>query len=366
MMLAAQSAKKGLRRPLHLRIAAELRQGILAGAVSAGEKLPTNRELTRKFGVSPVTVQNAMRSLAAEGLVISRGRAGTVVSDVVKETVGQIGIVMMMQPHRDDVVMWRYFESVVAACARHRFEAPVEFVPTGEDHALSLGRLLERWHGARGVLLLSPTLDMLEALESADLSRARLVLLNADSQARHVSWVRSDNFTTCSDIVTALYGKGHRHISFVGPEVHGASLQSSRERQRGFEAGGRDSGLSGLELAVTVPDRLDVLFEGPSAPTAIIVACGMETEKQILARLHEKGIAIPHDMSVICYDANDLTLSDGHRVAAVDQPLEQVAEEAVRHLAQWDTGTFQITLPQQLREGDTIAPPPRGRTNRRK
>ena len=79
-----------------------------------------------------------------------------------------------------------------------------------------------------------------------------------------------------------------------------------------------------------------------------------------------KGIAIPHDMSVICYDANDLTLSDGHRVAAVDQPLEQVAEEAVRHLAQWDTGTFQITLPQQLREGDTIAPPPRGKTNRRK
>jgi DNA-binding transcriptional MocR family regulator len=44
---------------------------------SGGEKLPSNRTLVERFGVSPVTVSRALAALAAEGLVVTRPGAGT-------------------------------------------------------------------------------------------------------------------------------------------------------------------------------------------------------------------------------------------------------------------------------------------------
>ncbi|MDT7627115.1 MAG: hypothetical protein QOF99_8016 [Pseudonocardiales bacterium] len=43
---------------------------------SPGQKLPSNRALIRRFGVSPVTVSRALATLAAEGLVITRPGSG--------------------------------------------------------------------------------------------------------------------------------------------------------------------------------------------------------------------------------------------------------------------------------------------------
>jgi DNA-binding transcriptional MocR family regulator len=48
---------------------------------SPGEKLPSSRALVDRFGVSPVTVSQALARLAAEGLVVSRPGAGVFRSD---------------------------------------------------------------------------------------------------------------------------------------------------------------------------------------------------------------------------------------------------------------------------------------------
>lgn len=49
---------------------------------SPGERLPSTRELTALHGVSPVTVQVALRSLARRGLIETRPGVGTFVSNV--------------------------------------------------------------------------------------------------------------------------------------------------------------------------------------------------------------------------------------------------------------------------------------------
>jgi GntR family transcriptional repressor for pyruvate dehydrogenase complex len=58
----------------YLEVATQIRAAILQGSMSAGERLPPERELARQFGVSRATVREALRHLQAQGLLAARGR----------------------------------------------------------------------------------------------------------------------------------------------------------------------------------------------------------------------------------------------------------------------------------------------------
>jgi GntR family transcriptional repressor for pyruvate dehydrogenase complex len=62
------------RATLYVEVAAQIRAAILGGAMSSGEKLPSERELARQFGVSRASVREALRHLQAQGLLAPRGR----------------------------------------------------------------------------------------------------------------------------------------------------------------------------------------------------------------------------------------------------------------------------------------------------
>lgn len=59
------------------QIARRIREAILEGLIAADERLPTEDELARQFGVSRATLREALKRLAAENLIESRrGAAG--------------------------------------------------------------------------------------------------------------------------------------------------------------------------------------------------------------------------------------------------------------------------------------------------
>lgn len=62
-------------------IAAALGRRIRSGALAPGTRLPTVREVARQLRVSPATVSQAWRALAATGAIVARGRAGTFVGE---------------------------------------------------------------------------------------------------------------------------------------------------------------------------------------------------------------------------------------------------------------------------------------------
>ncbi|MFJ4785522.1 GntR family transcriptional regulator [Streptomyces sp. NPDC088794] len=67
-------------QPEYLRIAADLRRRIaVGGEYEPGDRIPTLPELCSQYGVSEITVRNALALLRNEGLIESRARAGTVV-----------------------------------------------------------------------------------------------------------------------------------------------------------------------------------------------------------------------------------------------------------------------------------------------
>jgi len=66
--------------PLHLQIATRLRTAITAGALAPGARLPSARSLAGQLGVARGTVDAGYAVLIGEGVVVTHGSAGTIVS----------------------------------------------------------------------------------------------------------------------------------------------------------------------------------------------------------------------------------------------------------------------------------------------
>ena len=67
--------------PLYTQIVEQVRDMIAGGTLSAGDRLPANRELAKALGVNRTTVTTAYAELAADGLISSEVGRGTFVSN---------------------------------------------------------------------------------------------------------------------------------------------------------------------------------------------------------------------------------------------------------------------------------------------
>ncbi|WP_239004154.1 PLP-dependent aminotransferase family protein [Nocardia panacis] len=83
-------------------IAAAVGHRIRSGALEPGDRLPTVREVARQLRVSPATVSQAWRALAATGAIVARGRAGTFVGEPVAMRVATpVGRYQRLHPPTD-------------------------------------------------------------------------------------------------------------------------------------------------------------------------------------------------------------------------------------------------------------------------
>ncbi len=91
-------------RPPYVQIANALRAAILTRAFAPGEQLPSGSELAKRYGVARMTVQQALRVLREEGLIVSRQVSGVFVRERTERPVG-------LRPHierafdREDVLI---------------------------------------------------------------------------------------------------------------------------------------------------------------------------------------------------------------------------------------------------------------------
>jgi len=75
------------RTPLFEQVASAIRRAITEGDITAGERLPSAREIAAAFGVNANTVLRALRSLRNEGVLeLRQGRGASVALDALKRS----------------------------------------------------------------------------------------------------------------------------------------------------------------------------------------------------------------------------------------------------------------------------------------
>jgi DNA-binding FadR family transcriptional regulator len=145
--MAADRDNSGLFAPVSVArasssIADQIRQAIVTGKLTEGERLPPERELAEQFGVSRVTVRDALRALEAMGLIEVRvgARGGAFVTVPTGSIVGQTmsDMMMMSAVSPEDIVEARLvveLGTVTLACARATDEDIAELREHGERSA---------------------------------------------------------------------------------------------------------------------------------------------------------------------------------------------------------------------------------------
>ena len=68
-------------KPIYEQIKDGLRKLVVANALSAGEKLPSVRELASQLAINPNTIQRAYRELESEGYIYTLTGKGTFVAE---------------------------------------------------------------------------------------------------------------------------------------------------------------------------------------------------------------------------------------------------------------------------------------------
>lgn len=109
---------------LYEQLARRIRIQIVDGDLSAGDKLPNERDLAEQFGVSRTVVREALKTLKQEGLIEVRPGAGTFVVDATGEVLTQtFGLMMSIGKEKslaDIIEIREIFEPEIAALAARR------------------------------------------------------------------------------------------------------------------------------------------------------------------------------------------------------------------------------------------------------
>lgn len=122
-------------RPLHARIAADLRDEIMSGDLAPGAKLPSTARLKSRFDASNATIQKAVQLLKGEGLVVGRAGAAVTVRANRQRTVRPAGSLNRAAPG----AVYPWLAEVAGRCSEARSTLlAVEEVPVVGDIAAAL------------------------------------------------------------------------------------------------------------------------------------------------------------------------------------------------------------------------------------
>ena len=197
--------------------------------------------------------------------------------------------------------------------------------------------------------------------------RRNVVLVDEDIPGVEVPRIFVDNESGAHAATRHLLAAGHRDIAYLGGP---AGLLSVTERRAGFQRAIAQSKLMVRPDLIYggsfSPDlaRMAVLrmLDLPSPPTAIFASSDY-LGLGALRALKERGISIPHPMSLVTFDDVPMNEIFSPPLTAVRQPVEALGRQGFKALLALMEGrdtNMQTRLPVELVERNSVAAPRKG------
>ena len=202
-------------------------------------------------------------------------------------------------------------------------------------------------------------------LEWAERGRP-LVLLDRCIDDLDANRVVVDNYTGAYEAVEHMIGFGHERIAVIQglPGTY-----TNTERLRGYRQALVDHGLTVHENLIVGGDfreengylETKLLLTMPERPTAIFATSDLITLGALKA-IHEEGLTLPDDMSMVMFDDFDFAPYLKCPITAVRQPKELMGEMAVKLLVDElkgeSRGGKRVVLKSHLIARESVGPPP--------
>lgn len=357
----------------------------LANEAQPGDRLPTIRELMRRFGASQMLVQRAFQALRARGLIDSQVGRGTfflvtgqgaanpaVVADAEAAPRPRASAVKSVLLLRRSISIAR--GRVLAEGLQRRLAADghrvLEVSYTDPEHAHTVLRALPRFDACvvQSTYKTIP-IELLAALRAKTdvLAVDGAALVGTDVEAVGTEWGEP-----LAAAVALLQQRGHQRIGFATTSIPFLATQLGLRRFQALSAT-----LSGVELqAITLPllpdgnyaqvlvETIEARLDGARRPPfTALVATGIEDGAALREMLSGIGLAVPDALSVVLLGRTDLANEHADFFDMVGCSVADQIEALYQAiLARWsDASTpYGVRLtPVTRREGASMSAPPK-------
>lgn len=284
--------------------------------IGVGERLPTVRELQKKYSVSVSTISHALEMLAQRGMIDRRpnGASYVVDSNFSTEQAGRlklIGYVMASAEHPTGLTSYAYkgVEKVANKEGYHLLTANSD----GDYDA-------ERAHVARFVaagceaIVIFPVIRTGEQLAhdylKTEFKDTPIVLIDMAYPEQKRSQVVFDNYLAGYEMAASLIEKGHRKIAFMDL-CTGHMHRSNSDRFRGYTDALLAAGITprpedrwkitGLSWARGLAMHLSRWRNDQDRATALI-ALEDNAAMMAISIVRDMGFSVPEDLQVTGFD----------------------------------------------------------------
>ena len=353
-------------QPKHEQVSEWLRERIRSGEWKDGDKLLSEHELARRFGISRQTVRQAVGTLVNEGLLLRRQGSGTYVAGRGGTPRSRSGTIGVVTTYLDRYVFPDIIHGIeqVLTAAGYQMQLGITHNRTQDEGAVLASMLKSRVDG----LIVEPTKS---ALPNPNLPLYRkigeenipVIFLNGYYAMLDIPHVSADDYAAGKTAARCLLEHGHRQLFgiFKSDDIQG------HFRFSGFVHALQEAGLvyddSGVLWYVTEdleqifsPENDRYLLERLAGHSAAVcyndeVACVLEET------LRRNGLAVPEDISLVSFDNSSLATLGGMALSSVDYPFWEIGQTAARQMvACLETGARLTghSFPPRLMERDSV------------
>ena len=362
--------------PLYVQLKNILQRQIMSGEVTAGAALASEPTLCRLYGVSRITVRQALSDLEAEGMIRREPGRGTFVRASVSKRGLAIGLLFggMSERtfgHRNDTTFGDLVRGAAEVASRRG--ALVHPIPLSDGDDLTIALANPSVCQLNGLLVRiahEVAEDMLEALDGTGLP---YVVVKRRVPEGRANCVYSDDEAGAQALTAHLLSLGHRRIGLLlGPSDVGVW----GERRRGFELAHGRLGLKmdealiyrgGYPMDEAGHEGARALLATPNPPTAFFagndyIAVG------VYRALRDLGLEPGRDVAVVGYGGTPFSTTMYPALTTISVSGRSFGKASAELLLDAITGVFQevkqITVPWHLevRQSSDPALSPDGRS----
>ncbi len=366
-----QSSVSELRRePRHLTLARDFQTQIRSGQLSPGDRLPSFTELRELWGVGRDTLERMYKVLENEGLITREHRRGIFVAHAdahAPKKNGTIGFV-----NGENLISHPYYSHLLEGVRNAADRANVEVLLLSEKSSI-------RWEKVDG-LIFQATVGECLGPQSALPHMPNVALIYAQPQ---LDSAVADDYVGMTEAVEHLWQLGHRRIALLTLEMQPHAM--SRQRISAYQDVLRSHGVeplpdwarcmhephkSGRTWEATGSDEMRQWLQedwGTLGCTALL-AQNDEVAIGAIEALHDAGLAVPDDISVVGFDGTEIAQFYRPRLTTVKVPLMEIGaagfellmRQINRPLLDSPTGALPVrmTLPTKLQVGRSSGPAP--------
>ena len=323
--------------PLYRQIIDDLKKQISTGQLQPGDRIPSNAELARIYGVSLITVKNALANLIKDGYLYGRAGRGTFVSDparfITPPTAGSLGFVLTDFDNPFFTGVLYHIESRVADSGYRLLVSYASNSPEKEEDQIAHFREL----GVKGLIIASTEQQNQVPVIIRDLHQSGFpYVMISYIEDPQIHYVGSDHEQGAFLATEYLIRAGSRKPGFINAEK-GNSL--GKLRRRGYLGALKAHQISlrpefefyfpsarqDFQSGYLIGQHFTGMRERPDGIFAFNDHSALGFERAVT----EAGLNIPDDVALVGFDDVEFDVPPPVALTTIRQPADEIAQQAL-------------------------------------